>query len=151
MVNTVRGVEVQTQLFRKMADDLNYTIQRDVSEFVVAQNRQLVQTQDLADQLRRRKQFLTIQEDLIERQRTLVKGLNLEIDQPDPPSATQPLPLGLKQRIAAAKAAVQANLDVQSKMEESLFDARKQLRDLGDSNRKLEQQIRELEEKTRSR
>ncbi|HEY1861106.1 MAG TPA: hypothetical protein VGG61_12165, partial [Gemmataceae bacterium] len=151
MVNTIRGVEAQTQLMRKMADDLNYAIQRYVSEFVVAQNRQLIQTQDLADELRRQKQFLNTQQDLVERQTTLLSGLKLEIDQPNPPSATQPLPLGLNQRIAGAKDEVKVNLDVQTRMEESLFAARKQLRDLGDLNRKLEQMIRELEEKAKNR
>jgi hypothetical protein len=151
MVNTIRGVESQTQQMRKMVDDLNYAIQRDASDFVVAQNRQLIQTQDLADELRRKKQFHDAQQDLVARQNTLLSGLKLEIDQPNPPSATQPLPLGLKQRIDAAKDAVKVNLDVQTRMEESLFDARKQLRDLGDMNRKLEQQIRELEEKTKGR
>jgi hypothetical protein len=134
-----------------MVDDLNYAIQRDASDFVIEQNRQLIQTQDLADELRRKKQFLNTQQDLVERQTTLLNGLKLEIDQPNPPGATQPLPLGLNQRIAAAKDAVKVNLDVQTKMEESLFDARKQLRDLGDMNRKLEQMIRELEEKAKGR
>jgi hypothetical protein len=151
MENSIRGIESGTQQMRKMIDELNYTIQRDVSEFVVQQNRQLIQTQDVADELKRQLQFLKGQEDLVARQITLINGLKLEVDQANPPSATQPLPLGLKQRIAAATDTVKVNLDVQAKMEDSLFAARKQLRDLGDLNRKLEQKIRELEEKSKTR
>jgi chromosome segregation ATPase len=149
--NTFRGIDIETRRLIKMSEDLTEAVVRDVSEFVVEHNRQMVLNQDLADELRRKKQFLQAQQDLIERQITLVNGLNLEIDQPKPPSPTQPLPLGLKQRIDATKNDVQFYLDQQTKMEQSLFNARKQLRDLGDQNRKLEQMIRELEEKAKSR
>jgi hypothetical protein len=134
-----------------MTDDLVYAIDRDRSEFVVEQSRALNQVRDLADELQRQRLIRTVQEDLVQRQTTLVQGLMAEIDQKEPPGPNQPLPLGLKQRQAAAENATKVNLDIQAKMEESLFSARKQLRDLGEQNRKLEQQIRELEDKAKSR
>jgi hypothetical protein len=151
LANTFRCIELETNRLIKMADDLTYAINRDVAEFLIEHNQQMVLNFDLADELRRKKLFLNAQQDLLERQITLVNGLQLEINQPNPPSSTQPLPLGLNQRIAATKSEVKRALDAQTAMEESLFNARKQLRDLGDQNLKLEQKIRGLEEKAKSR
>jgi hypothetical protein len=133
LANTARAIETQSQLTRKLAEDVGYAIEnRDKPEFVAKQTRVVERSKDLADELRKLQAYKRAQEDVLSRQRDLVGELQADIDR-------------LDKWLKAAKATTQEKLSEQAAMEKSLFDARKQLRDTQELNEKLEQQIRDLE------
>jgi hypothetical protein len=132
LANTAHAVQALTVALNKLAQDLTYTLDRERSDFVTEEFRVMGRSQDLADELRKQQLYLRAQEDLVSRQIDLVKALDLNIQK-------------LRDWLAAAQNTTQEKLTEQTKMEDSLFDARKKLRDTQMLNEKLEQQIRELE------
>jgi hypothetical protein len=132
LANTVNAVEAQSQVLRKLAEDIAYTIERDRSEFVTQQYRVMGKAQDLADELRKQQLYLRAQQDLVSNQTDLVNALEANIKD-------------LKKLIQDAENTTQEKLIEQTNMEKALFEARKQLRDTQMLNQKREQQIRELE------
>jgi hypothetical protein len=132
LANTAHAIDAQAEVYRKMAEDMAYVLQRDQSGFVTEQYRVVGKAQDLADELRKQQLYWHAQEDLVSKQTDLVTALKNNFNQ-------------LKDWLKAAQDTTQEKLQEQKLMEDSLFDARKQLRDTQMLNQKREQQIRELE------
>jgi hypothetical protein len=132
LANTAQAIDAQSQVLRKLAEDIAYTIERDRSEFVSQQYRVMGKAQDLADELRKQQLYLRAQQDLVSNQTDLVNALEANIKD-------------LKKLIQDAENTTQEKLIEQTNMEKALFDARKQLRDTQMLNQKREHQIRELE------
>jgi hypothetical protein len=136
--NAARAIDSQAQTQQKITDEIAYAIEREKSEFVAEERRLIARSQDLADELRVRKRYLALQQDLVSKQQQIVGALQEEIN-------------SLNKQMTEARVTTDERLKIQAEMEASLVNARKQLRDLGEENLKLEQQIRDLEAKLKAK
>jgi hypothetical protein len=136
--NAARAIDSQAQTQQKITDEIAYAIEREKSEFVADERRLISRSQDLADELRVRKRYLALQQDLVSKQQQIVGALQEEIN-------------SLNKQMTEARVTTDERLRIQAEMEGSLVNARKQLRDLAEDNLKLEQQIRDLEAKLKAK
>lgn len=138
-VLVIIGLKAYAQECNREADKLNLMAQgirlameSDLADFASKNQGMLKEIQVRTIDLEGRKAFLMDQQKLKTQNENLVNQRTKERDD-------------LKDKLEEARKATQAALDVQAKLEKTLFDAQRRARDAADANQKLERDIRSLE------
>jgi hypothetical protein len=129
----VHEIDNQFALLQKMILDVGTAKQRDLDTFVDQQRILVAQARNLADQLRYQKNQLGIQEAERDKQQRLVKARDQERQD-------------IEKELAAARDHTGGQLKEQAELEDVMYKALRDLRDLGRTNLQLEKRIRELED-----
>jgi hypothetical protein len=129
----VHEIDNQFALLQKMILDVGTAKQRDLDAFVDQQRILVAQARNLADQLRYQKNQLGIQETERDKQQRLVKARDQERQD-------------IEKELASARDHTGGQLKEQAELEDVMYKALRDLRDLGRTNLQLEKRIRELED-----
>jgi hypothetical protein len=127
-----RELDNQAATLQVMAEDVLHGMERDRDGFLDAQRTMLAQLEDLSERDARQKTFLANQQDLVQRQNTIVDTRKTELKK-------------VKDLLSAAQGYTRDDLKAQAVLEKNLFEARKNMRDAFEKNQELEKQIRTLE------
>ncbi|MFL5244574.1 MAG: hypothetical protein ACJ8FY_20940 [Gemmataceae bacterium] len=129
----IHAIDDQFVSLQKMILDVGVAKQRDLDTFVDQQRILVAQARNLADQLRYQKNQLGIQEAERDKQQRLVKTRDQERQD-------------VEKQLASAREETNTRLKEQTELEDVMYKALKDLRDLGRTNLQLEKRIRDLEE-----